>query len=113
MLVVVALFWLSASEVVVLPPLLLSLVEAELALSVSPTVTSPTLVELSVAELPLLEMSPVARLPSCAADVPAAWQSSVVYALIHTAVDDVNHGRISPDAAQGALAVTLRAALTA
>jgi AcrR family transcriptional regulator len=50
---------------------------------------------------------------SVRADVPAAWQSSVVYALIHTAVDDVNHGRIEPGAAQGALAVTLRAALQA
>jgi AcrR family transcriptional regulator len=50
---------------------------------------------------------------SIRADVPAAWQSSVVYALIHTAVDDVNNGRIDPGDAQSALGLTLRAALAA
>jgi hypothetical protein len=48
---------------------------------------------------------------SIRADVPAGWQSSVVYALIHTAVDDTNHGRIAADDAGAALAVTLRASL--
>jgi len=50
---------------------------------------------------------------SIRADVPAAWQASVVYALIHTAVDDVNNGRLEPGAAHAALGVTLRAALSA
>jgi len=44
-------------------------------------------------------------------DVPAEWQSSVVYALIHTAVDDINHGRIPADDAGTALVTTLRASL--
>jgi AcrR family transcriptional regulator len=50
---------------------------------------------------------------SIRADVPAGWQSSIVYALIHTAVDDVNQGRLDAEAAHGALGVTLRAALAA
>jgi AcrR family transcriptional regulator len=50
---------------------------------------------------------------SIRADVPPAWQSSVVYALIHTAVDDINHGRIDAADAEAALASTLRAALRA
>jgi hypothetical protein len=44
-------------------------------------------------------------------DVPAAWLTSVFYGLIHTAVDDVNAGRLSADAARAALGVTLRDAL--
>jgi AcrR family transcriptional regulator len=44
-------------------------------------------------------------------DVPPAWQSSVIYALIHTAVDDINHGRIDAADAEAALAGTVRAAL--
>jgi AcrR family transcriptional regulator len=46
-------------------------------------------------------------------DAPPAWQSSVVYALIHTAVDDINHGRIAAADGEAALASTLRAALRA
>jgi AcrR family transcriptional regulator len=46
-------------------------------------------------------------------DVPPAWQSSVVYALIHTAVDDTNHGRLDSADAGSALATTVRAALSA
>ncbi len=46
-------------------------------------------------------------------DMPAGWQASIVYALIHTAVDDVNHGRIDPADAHAALGETLRSALRA
>jgi len=46
-------------------------------------------------------------------DVPPGWQASVVYALIHTAVDDTNHGRLDRGDAQRALTTTVRAALAA
>jgi AcrR family transcriptional regulator len=50
---------------------------------------------------------------SIRADLPAGWQSSVVYALIHTAVDDRNHGRLDAADAERALGTTLRADLAA